>query len=120
MACTDTSCSVTTSTHIINTLDCTESEFGLKTMLCILKFAKPSHRLSRWHSFHLARVEPRPPCSSQELNLCSSMMGDNMELLALPEIKYKMKVLTTLANKKAFTSFVIGVSDSINPKASTS
>lgn len=48
------------------------------------------------------------------------MMGDNMELLALPEIKYKMKVLTTLANKKAFTSFVIGVSDSINPKASTS
>lgn len=39
-ACTDTSCAVTTSTLIINKLDCTESEFGLKTMLCIC-FACP-------------------------------------------------------------------------------
>lgn len=122
LACTGTSCSVTTSTHIINTLDCTESEFGLKTMLCILKFAKPSHRLSRWHSFHRDRVEPRsrPLCNFQEPNLCSGMMGDIMEPLVLPEIRYKMKVLTTIANKKAFTPFVIGVSDSNKPKASTS
>lgn len=48
------------------------------------------------------------------------MMGNNMELLVLPEIMYKMKVLTTIANKKPFTPFVIGVSDSNKPEASTS
>lgn len=43
-----------------------------------------------------------------------------MVLLVLPEIKCEMKVLTTIANKEAFTPFVIGVSDSNKPKVSTS
>lgn len=49
--------------------------------------------------------------------MCSRMMGDIIELLVLLKIKYKIKVLTTIANKKAFTPFVIRVSDSIKPKA---
>lgn len=43
-----------------------------------------------------------------------------MELLILPETKYKRKVLITTARKKIITPFVIKVSDSNKPKASTS
>jgi len=43
-----------------------------------------------------------------------------MELLVLPEIKYKMKALITIASQKIITPFVIEVSDSNKPKTSTS
>ena len=47
-------------------------------------------------------------------------MGDNIELLVLLEIKYKMKALITIASKKIITLFVIQVSDSNKPKTSIS
>lgn len=81
-------------------------------MLCILTFAKQGHGLSRWHSFHQVRAEPRPhPCSS---------LWEKIVLLVLPEIMYKMKALVTIASKKIIAPFIIEVSDSSKPKTSIS
>lgn len=48
LSCTDTSCAVTTSTHIIKKLHCTESGFGLKTALhtCVCRTGSSAQQVA--------------------------------------------------------------------------
>lgn len=63
LSCTDSSCAVTTSTHIIKKLHCTESEFGLKTALhtCVCKTGSSAQQVA------LSSPKSRP------LSTCSSL-----------------------------------------------